>query len=85
MDLPGFLFVAVKKRMETLGCCCCQVTPALSEFSNNPLAMQLRSDIVSLLVVGISFALIGWGIVVLSAQIERGRQETTVRGSAGTR
>lgn len=37
--------------------------------------MQLRSDIVSLVVVGVSFALIGWGMVVFSSQIERGRQE----------
>jgi hypothetical protein len=37
--------------------------------------MQLRSDIISLFVVGVTVALFGWGLVYLSAKLERERQE----------
>jgi hypothetical protein len=37
--------------------------------------MQLRNDIVSLFVVGISVALVGFGMVYLSAKFESEREE----------
>ena len=37
--------------------------------------MQLRNGIVSLFVLGITVALVGFGVVYLSAKLERERQE----------
>ena len=41
------------------------------------IGMQLRSDIISLFVVGVTVALFGWGFVYLSAKLERERRNPT--------